>query len=123
MHGTGPSERRGAERIRVSVLRRLLAAMLAAAQLLLASSPLLDRDAGEIAVAHVEEQGVQLHWSHDMAECAACAYRLLGATPPAEPVALIAVPVHAQPEPTRLAAASDDPHLSSRYSRAPPTVT
>lgn len=123
MDGTGRRDRRSGARASVTVLRRLLAAMLAAAQLLLASSPLLDRDAGKIAVAHVEEQGVQLHWSHDTAECAGCAYRLLGATPPTEPAARIVAPAHALPEPARRAVASDDPHLSSRYSRAPPTVT
>ena len=103
--------------------RRLLAAVLAAVQLLLAFSPLLDRDAGKSAQVHVEAQGIQLHWSHDSAECAGCSHRHLTATPAPAPVAPALVAVDG-PAPLRTiaAGAASSPH-SSLHSRAPPPVS
>jgi hypothetical protein len=104
-------------------VRRLLAAVLAAVQLLLAFSPLLDRDAGESAQVHVEAQGIQLHWSHDSAECAGCSHRHLTATPATAPVALALVAVDGPALLRTIAAvAASAPH-SSLHSRAPPTVS
>ena len=123
MHSTMRSDTRIGVRAGAPTVRRLLAAMVAALQLLLALSPLLDRDAGKSAVAHVEQQGVQLHWSHDSAECAGCVVRLIGAAPPAPPVPELSAPAHASPEPVRLAIADDDAYLASHYSRAPPFVS
>lgn len=103
--------------------RRLLAALVAMLQLVLAFSPLLESDAGELARVHVEEQGIQLHWSHDSAECAGCAYRLIGAAAPSSPAPQVTAPASLPPEPAALAVAATDPDLSSRHSRAPPSVT
>jgi hypothetical protein len=104
-------------------VRRLLAAVLAAVQLLLAFSPLLDRDAGESAQVHVEAQGIQLHWSHDSAECAGCSHRHLTATPATAPVTPVLAAVDGPALLRTIAAvAASAPH-SSLHSRAPPTVS
>ena len=112
-----------AGRARATPIRRLLAALLAVVQLVLAFTPLLDRDLGESAAAHVEPLGVQLHWSHDSAECAGCAWRTFGAAPESSRVLEPSAPRHAPPEPSRPAIAADHPHLASLHSRAPPPVT
>jgi hypothetical protein len=104
-------------------VRRLLATVLAAVQLLLAFSPLLDRDAGESAQAHVEAQGIQLHWSHDSAECAGCTHRHLTATPATTPVALALVAVDGPALLRTIAAFAASAPRSSLHSRAPPPVS
>lgn len=104
-------------------VRRLLAAVLAAVQLLLAFSPLLDRDAGESARSHVEAQGIQLHWSHDSAECAGCSHRHLTTAPPPSPVALALVVVDGPALPRTIAAAAATAPTTSLHSRAPPPVS
>lgn len=104
-------------------LRRLLAAMLATLQLLLVTVPLLDRDLGESAQVHVEEQGVQLHWSHDTAECAGCAHRHLTAAPAPPQPDMAAATIAALPVPASPVAAAAGPTLSRQHSRAPPSVS
>src|SRR4051812_38792705 len=105
------------------VVRRLIAVLVAAMQLVIALAPIAEGRAGASAVTHVERQGGRLHYAHDDAECAVCAVRHLGVTPSAPlalPAALFAhherpvAPVGVLPAPL-----ADPLHLS----RAPPMVS
>jgi hypothetical protein len=101
---------------------RLVAVLVAAMQLLVIGASVLDADAGRVASAHVEEQGVRLHWTHDAAECGSCAARHLVATPLPSPAPLTTLVRGA----IRAERVVDSPVArllsTSRLSRAPPSV-
>ena len=112
------SDARGAWR----KVMRLVAVLVAAVQLVVAAAPMLDADAGRAASAHVEAQGVRLHWTHDAAECGSCVARHLAT---ALPAASVPVPVRASAAaPVAVTLVSPVSRLlsTSSPSRAPPSV-
>ena len=104
-------------------VRRLIAVLVAAMQLVIALAPIAEGRAGASSVTHVEQQGIRLHYAHDDAECAACAVRHLGATP-REAIALaIVLPARLEAPVARALAAPmrlGDPQARTR---APPMVS
>jgi hypothetical protein len=100
-------------------LMRQAALLVAIAQIAIGLPPLLEVG-GRDANPHIETKGVQLHYSHDEATCAACISRqILGG---AEPTRLPPILAVAKPNGDVVAlsarAVSSPRHL--RNSRAPP---
>lgn len=100
-------------------LMRRAALLVAMAQMVVGVGPLIEVGVRD-AYSHVEATGVQLHYSHDDASCAACVTRqILGGAEPAELPPIIAV---AKPNGDVVASSartvSSPRHL--RNSRAPP---
>ena len=101
---------------------RLVAVLVTAIQLVVMAAALLDAESGRPASAHVEEQGVRLHWTHDAAECGTCAARHLAATPPAPPAPAPIRTASASPRERVVPSPGAQLHFTSRISRAPPSV-
>jgi hypothetical protein len=80
---------------RSKFLMQKAALLVAMAQILVGVGPLLEVDIRD-AYSHVETTGVQLHYSHDDAACAACVIRqMLGSAEPAQlpPILAVAKPI------------------------------
>ena len=104
---------------RAKSLMRKAALLVAVAQMVVGAVPLLEVG-GRGAYSHVESTGVQLHYSHDDASCAACVTRqILGGAEPTQLPPILAV---AKPN-GNVVGSSARPVSSPRHlrnSRAPP---
>jgi len=84
-------------------------------------APLADGRVGQSAAAHVEEQGVTLHYAHNEATCVACAATTLSSLPVARRVYLPFETAVLRPPPPAI---HTTPRASSRATspRAPPVL-